>query len=337
MKLLARLQNDDGGFPFWRRGDPSWPYVSIHVAHALQRAKEKGFAVPEQTLSRARDYLVNVERHIPREYGPDVRRTIVAYALHVRARMGDRDVARARGLLREAGVEKLSFEALGWILPLLSADPASQAEAAQVLRHLDQPGDRDRRRRALRGLLRRPGVPDPPLRSPRRRRGPGGADRRPAEERSHPEDRHRPARPPPRRALGEHAGEHVRPPRPRPLLRHLREDDARLRGPRVARRRVRGRARLPRPHHRAPPGGRADGAARRAGDDDRPRHREGRDRPPLLPRRAALRAGQPARSPPPTTASPSSASTKASTIPRTCAATRMARGGSAPAPACAST
>ena len=136
VRLLARLQNDDGGFPFWRRGDESWPYVSIHVAHALQRAKEKGFAVPEQTLSRARDYLVNVERHMPRQYGPDVRRTIVAYALHVRSRMGDRDVTRARGLLREAGVEKLSFEALGWILPLLSADPGSQAEAAQILRHL---------------------------------------------------------------------------------------------------------------------------------------------------------------------------------------------------------
>jgi alpha-2-macroglobulin len=136
LKLLARIQNDDGGFPFWRRGDESWPYVSIHVAHALQRAKEKGFDVPERTLSRARDYLVNIERHIPKEYGPEVRRTIVAYALHVRARMGDRDVTRARGLLREAGVEKLSFEALGWILPLLSADPGSQVETAQVLRHL---------------------------------------------------------------------------------------------------------------------------------------------------------------------------------------------------------
>jgi uncharacterized protein YfaS (alpha-2-macroglobulin family) len=134
--LLGRIQNDDGGFPFWRRGDPSWPYVSIHAAHALQRAKDKGFAVPEQTLARARDYLVNIERHIPREYGPAVRRTIVAYALHVRARMGDRDVARARALVREAGVETLAFEALGWILPLLSADPGSQAEAEQIVRHL---------------------------------------------------------------------------------------------------------------------------------------------------------------------------------------------------------
>ena len=43
IKRLQARQNDDGGFGFWRRGDESWPYVSIHVAHALQRAKEKGF------------------------------------------------------------------------------------------------------------------------------------------------------------------------------------------------------------------------------------------------------------------------------------------------------
>jgi uncharacterized protein YfaS (alpha-2-macroglobulin family) len=110
--------------------------VSLHAAHALQRAKDKGFAVPEQTLSRARAYAAAVERHIPREYGVDVRRTIVAYALHVRSRMGDRDAARARALVREAGVERLSFEALGWILPLLAGDPGSRAELDQTLRHL---------------------------------------------------------------------------------------------------------------------------------------------------------------------------------------------------------
>ena len=60
-----------------------------------------------------------------------------------------------------------------------------------------------------------------------------------------------PARPPHGRALDEHAGERVRPPRPRPLLPGLREDDARLRGPRLARRALRGLARVPRPHHRA--------------------------------------------------------------------------------------
>ncbi len=336
VKLLARLQNDDGGFPFWRRGDPSWPYVSIHVAHALQRAKEKGFAVPAQTLSRARDYLVNVERHMRKRVRP--RR-----APHDRRLCAPRPGAHGRPR-RDAGARPAARGGRGEaVLRSPRLDPAPAVRRSRVAGRdragpppPDQPGDRDRRRRALRGLLRRPGVPDPPFRSPRRRRRPGGADRRAAEERSHSEDRHRPAGPPPRRALGEHAGEHLRSPRPRPLLRHLREDDARFRGPRVAGRRLRGRARLPRPHHRAPPGGRADGAARRAGDDDRPRPREGRKRPSLLSRRPALRAGQPA----PRGRRPrlhrGAHLRRRSTIPGTCVATPMAPGGSAPDPAFAS-
>ena len=133
---LRALQNDDGGFGFWRRGDESWPYVSIHVAHALARAKAKGFAVPDDTLERSRRYLREIDRRIPSEYGGDVRRTLQAYALYVRALMGDGDPARARALVREAGVEGLSFEALGWVLPVLVEDAASGAEVTAIRRRL---------------------------------------------------------------------------------------------------------------------------------------------------------------------------------------------------------
>ncbi len=125
VERLRALQNDDGGFGFWRRGEPSWPYVSIHVALALERAKAKGFAVPAGTLERSKRYLREIDGHIPRDYPPGVRRTLAAYALHVRSRMGDSDPERARRLVREAGVDQLSFEALGWLLPLLSRDPPS--------------------------------------------------------------------------------------------------------------------------------------------------------------------------------------------------------------------
>ena len=133
---LRALQDDDGGFGFWRRGDDAWPYVSIHAAHALARAKAKGFPVPEDTLERARRYLREVERHIPSDYGKDVRHTLRAYALSVRALSGDADPARARALVREAGVEGLSFEALGWVLPVLSKDAASKAEVTAIRRRL---------------------------------------------------------------------------------------------------------------------------------------------------------------------------------------------------------
>ncbi len=65
IKRLESRQSDDGSFGFWRRGDQSWPYVSIHVAHALQRAKEKGFDVPAPMLDRSKKYLRDIEQHIP--------------------------------------------------------------------------------------------------------------------------------------------------------------------------------------------------------------------------------------------------------------------------------
>jgi hypothetical protein len=132
IKRLEGLQNPDGGFAFWRRGDRSWPYVSIHVAHALTRAKEKGYDVPQAMLDRSKNYLRNVESHIPSIYGRDARNSLVAYALYTRARMGDRDAERARRLIATEGLEKLQLEAVGWLLPVLSGDRNSAAQVAAV-------------------------------------------------------------------------------------------------------------------------------------------------------------------------------------------------------------
>lgn len=133
---LRSLQNDDGSFGFWQRGDRPWPYLGVHVALALERARAKGFKVEGDTWSRSQSYLKSIERHIPSWYGEEARRTLIAYALFVRQRMGDADPARARKLVAEAGVEKLSFEALGWLLPVLAADKGSAAETAAIRKHL---------------------------------------------------------------------------------------------------------------------------------------------------------------------------------------------------------
>jgi uncharacterized protein YfaS (alpha-2-macroglobulin family) len=137
IERLKGRQNEDGSFGFWRRDDNDWPYVSIHVAHSLQRAKEKGFAVPPDMLERSKTYLRNIESHIPSYYGIDARRALVSYALYVRNRMGDRDTAKARKLIAEAGLEKLSLESVGWLLSVLSGDPASQAQVIAIRRLLD--------------------------------------------------------------------------------------------------------------------------------------------------------------------------------------------------------
>jgi uncharacterized protein YfaS (alpha-2-macroglobulin family) len=131
------MQNDDGGFGFWRRGEESWPYVSIHVAHALARAKSKGYDVPETMLDKSKSYLRSVESRIPRRYGRDARNSLIAYALYTRALLGDRDAARARRLIAENGLDKLQLEAVGWLLTVLSGDKASTAEVAAIRRLLD--------------------------------------------------------------------------------------------------------------------------------------------------------------------------------------------------------
>ena len=65
IKPLQGMQNSDGGFPYWRRGFESSPFNTIHVAHALTRASQKGFAVPADMQQNALIYLRDIEIALP--------------------------------------------------------------------------------------------------------------------------------------------------------------------------------------------------------------------------------------------------------------------------------
>ena len=132
---LKRHQNYNGGWGFWQENP--WPYLSIHVAHALVRAKDKGYKPDDEMMRRAQTYLRNVESYIPAWYGEDAKRSLIAYALFVRKKMNDADPARAKRLMTEAGgVDKLPIEAVGWIWPTISGDPASATENDAIRRHV---------------------------------------------------------------------------------------------------------------------------------------------------------------------------------------------------------
>jgi uncharacterized protein YfaS (alpha-2-macroglobulin family) len=135
LKRLQGMQNEDGGFGFWQRGNESWPYLGIHVAHALARAKQKKFDVPPEMFEKSQKYLREIESHIPSRYSVETRRAIIAYSLYVRAQMDDRDPARARKLIAEAGLENLSLESVGWLLTVLTNDRNSNSEVTAI-RHL---------------------------------------------------------------------------------------------------------------------------------------------------------------------------------------------------------
>ncbi|HEY8146837.1 MAG TPA: alpha-2-macroglobulin family protein, partial [Kofleriaceae bacterium] len=138
IEQLKSLQNYDGGFAFWVRGYESWPYISIHAGHALIRAKQKGYDVPAQMIASNKNYLEHIEQHLPWYYPEDVKRTLRAYALYVRKRMGDVDIKKAHGIISEAGgVDKLSMEAVGWLLFTMNGDKSSSGHIEKINRLLD--------------------------------------------------------------------------------------------------------------------------------------------------------------------------------------------------------
>ncbi|MBE7516262.1 MAG: hypothetical protein HS105_06610 [Chloracidobacterium sp.] len=141
IETLQARQRSNGSFGLWKRDGEryKYPFLTIHVAHALALAKAKGQKVPDGMIDKAKPYLKDVEKHFDDWYknAPEARWTISAYALYVRAALGDKDVAKAKSLLAEAGIEKMPFEALGWVLSVIADDPGSKAEKTAILQFLN--------------------------------------------------------------------------------------------------------------------------------------------------------------------------------------------------------
>ncbi len=137
IQRLQGMQNEDGGFPYWQRGRESIPINTIHAAHALQMARLKGFAVPDEMLSRAGEYLRQIEKTYPAWYDKETRWTLSAYALYVRGLMGDGDPDKAGRLLEQAGLENLPLDAVGWLWAALQDAPRLASQVEAIRRHVN--------------------------------------------------------------------------------------------------------------------------------------------------------------------------------------------------------
>jgi hypothetical protein len=131
-RLLAR-QSSNGSFGLWGvGGDDAW--LDAYVIDFLTRAKERGFAVPEQAFKLAIDRLRNVVATAPAAEKDGGRN--LAYALYVLARNGSAPL----GDLRYLADAKL-------------ADLATSIAKAQVAAALGLLGDRTRAERAYNAAL----------------------------------------------------------------------------------------------------------------------------------------------------------------------------------------
>jgi uncharacterized protein YfaS (alpha-2-macroglobulin family) len=138
LATLQRMQTPDGGFAFWPGRTDPWPYVSVHVAHALVRTRAKGYTVPGGMLERSMEYVRRVDSRIPAEYPQQARFAIRAYAAYVRDLAGDRGVdAELRTLFGQVRLDTIPLEVNGWLLSAVAERAEFATERAELLRILN--------------------------------------------------------------------------------------------------------------------------------------------------------------------------------------------------------
>ena len=134
IETLQRMQNWDGGFPYWTKGRESIPYNSVFATHALVTARAKEYAVPQEMLDAAFDYLRQVENYYPSWYSAKTRQAVSSYALYVRALAGDMDILKARTIYSQLPLDEQALETQAWLWQVLASDPGSADIVAAVER-----------------------------------------------------------------------------------------------------------------------------------------------------------------------------------------------------------
>ncbi|CAF1513297.1 unnamed protein product, partial [Didymodactylos carnosus] len=127
MNILKGRQYSNGGFGYWTNRNDSYadPYMSMHVAHCLAVViNKKVLDVNESLLSNALKYVENIESEIDQlpysKYWSEITRySLISYSLYVRTKHRRNVAGEASQLFKRSGFDKLSLEALGWLLVAL--------------------------------------------------------------------------------------------------------------------------------------------------------------------------------------------------------------------------
>lgn len=138
--ILARLedlQNQDGGWGFWTRNGDSQAYLSVHITHALLRAREAGYEVPEPLLNKALTYTRTAGDSLPKTMEAQPATSIKAYSLYVRSLAGEPTGKAAVELFEGTEEESLSIEAMGWLLSAAADHDQAQPLRDEILRRLN--------------------------------------------------------------------------------------------------------------------------------------------------------------------------------------------------------
>ncbi|CAF1253132.1 unnamed protein product [Rotaria sordida] len=130
MNTLKGRQFPNGGFGYWTNRSDCYadPFISVHAAHCLVVVVKKQVCdIDMSMLDNVLRYLENIESEIDQlPYGKywseTTRFSLISYALYVRAKHLQIIANEAFKLFQRSGFNKLSLEALGWLLVALTTE-----------------------------------------------------------------------------------------------------------------------------------------------------------------------------------------------------------------------
>ena len=136
---LAKLQNDNGGFPFWHRNHRSVPIVSLRVAQAIDGILSRRQQIPDHLelpeacqgiLPKLLKYVESLPKKTPSWYSQECKDYTVAYSFHIRHRFADSSQSRlsvekeAAAWFRKNDILQFDVAALTLLLPVLGNSAA---------------------------------------------------------------------------------------------------------------------------------------------------------------------------------------------------------------------
>lgn len=134
-KLKGR-QRSNGGFALWSLQDKhTYPYVSLHVVHALLLAKQAGYDVPESMLNNALDYVRKIDNYLS-EYKGDSRLELKAFAYYLLDMSGNADIPGTQSIYKTKTLDKTPLESIGWYLSIFCHHKESSTQADQIHNYL---------------------------------------------------------------------------------------------------------------------------------------------------------------------------------------------------------
>ena len=137
-EMILETQLIDGGFGFWEGSVSSWPFVSVHAAHAIWHAHQAGVEVPPRALENAIEYVSNIDEHLERYAPSPARISIEAYSLYIRNRMRHVPAREVDQFFFSHGIEDVSLETLGWLLPVLEGTQWEERALERILNHVHE-------------------------------------------------------------------------------------------------------------------------------------------------------------------------------------------------------